>query len=99
MTSKAVDVQRTLQHIKDSEGVILHGFCGRNALRDTMQQAIDAGKECVFVPSLKTLRHFMNTQGFIKMMMDISAELHDHEIIIEPGKYNSRHIFMVGPNS
>jgi hypothetical protein len=99
MTSKTVDVQSILHDIKESEGVILYGFHGRNALRDSMQQAIDAGKEFAFVPSLKTLRHFMNTQGFIKVMMDINTELHDHKIIIEPGKYDSSHIFIVGPNS
>jgi hypothetical protein len=99
VTKSTTDIKAVLHDVKESQGVILHGFRSRNELRDTMQQAINTGKKCAFVPSLKTLRKFLNTQGFIAVMMEVSAELYSHNVIIEPGVYNSMHVFVVGPNS
>lgn len=99
MARNSIDVDSAIHEILDSGGVVIRGYRSRDELVRTMQTAINDGKKCVFVPTQRTLREFLNTDGFIEVMDQVNAQLENHDVLIEANSYGSQHVFAVGPRS
>jgi hypothetical protein len=91
------DIDAIVPGIVESGGVIIRGFRSRDELASEMQAAVNQGKKCAFVPTRKTLREFFNTEGFILVMNDVNARLDNHDVVVEPNSYDSKHVFVVAP--
>jgi hypothetical protein len=91
------DGRAFLREIEESGGVIIRGCRSKDHLRATMQEAIDNGRACVFAPSQKTLRHFMNTSGFACVMSELATQLNNCKVLAVPDCYDSIHLFAVAP--
>ena len=77
--------------------MISRGVHSQAHLQESLQAAIDEGRTCAFVPSLKTMRGFVNTEGCKIVMAEVNARLRGHRVIIEPNVYGAMHVFAVGP--
>lgn len=97
MATNSINADAVIREIQESGGVVVRGFRSRDELVDTMQAAINDGRKCAFVPTLKTLREFLNTNGFISVMSQVNARLENHEVVVEANSYESKHVFAVGP--
>ena len=88
-----------IREIKESDGVIIGGYRSLQELVNTMQEAINDGKKCAFIPTQKTLRLFFWTQGFIMMMEKVNAGLENHVVLYPPNVYGreQKHVFAVAP--
>ncbi len=89
------DIDAILRKIEEAGGVIIREFRSRDELASEMQAAIDGGRKCAFLPTLKTLREFLNTQGFVLVMSEVNSQLRKCRILVEPNCYGSKHVFVV----
>ena len=97
MATNPINADSVVHEIQESGGVVIRGYRSCDELVSTMQAAINEGKKCAFVPTLKTLREFLSTDGFIAVMNQVNAQLERHEVLVEPNSYDSKHVFAVGP--
>jgi len=94
-----IDPNEIICRIRNSGGTVIRGFRSRDDLISAMQAAVDDGIQCAFAPTLKTLRAFLNTDGFVSVMDEVNAHLQGHEVLVEARCYDSQHLFAVAPRA
>lgn len=97
MAIQSIDALSIVKDIKQSGGTVIRGSRTKEALRDAMQGAIDAGRLCAFWPSMAALRLFYTPAGFVSAMQDIQSQLSGYRVLVEPNAYQSAWVFAIGP--
>jgi hypothetical protein len=97
MVTKQVDVDAVLRDVSKSGGDVIRGFRGKSEFVAVIQEGVNRGKLVAFAPSTRTLREFLNTNGFIMVMNEVYSLLQNCRIVIEPNEYSGRHLWVVGP--
>lgn len=90
-------INEFIAQVENEGGHIIRGYRSPSELIGEMQKGLSTGKVVVFVPSTRSLRHFFNTDGFIRVASDIISRIRDADVILKPDLYEHRHAFALRP--
>lgn len=93
------DIEKIIDDLKENDAVIIRGYRNSNELVHQIQSAIDVGKPAIFEPTIKSLRIFFNTAGFIATLTKLLGDLNNYEIIVPPNIYGTKHVMVIGPKA
>jgi hypothetical protein len=91
-------VAKVISSLDAHPATLIEGFVSEARLIDEMRRRLSTGENAVFSPTMKGMRHFLNTKGFVFAMRRV-AETIDGTTIIPPGIYGARHYFGVAVKS
>lgn len=97
MTSQHSEAMSIIKRVKSSGGIVIRKFRSNKELAESLQEAIDDGRECAFWPSREALRILFNTQGFISVVRDVELGLRNFHVQVEPKAYGIEHLYVISP--
>ncbi|MCO5165162.1 MAG: hypothetical protein M9894_02185 [Planctomycetes bacterium] len=66
-------------------------------LLEKFRTALASGSSVLFEPTLRAMRGYFNTAGFIRAMTEITDQLPEAALLVPPGLYGRQHVLGLKP--
>ncbi|MBL8019935.1 MAG: hypothetical protein JNM27_09735 [Leptospirales bacterium] len=87
-------LERFLNLEKDPECIMIKKYEDRTSFREGLLRLVPKDKVFVFAPDRSSIRHFYNSAGFADSMNALLSEFSNIEVLLPPGFYGHRHLFI-----
>ena len=97
MNVNANDIDGVIDGLVGAGGVSIKGYRSEDELVRELQCAIENGTAVIFAPTMKSMRVFFNTEGFVTTMTSVLSKISEYDLVVPPDCYGSKHVMAIQP--